>query len=210
MEDDLQQQIPELLGDVLIGAGFDRLQQLVRLVQQVLRERLVGLLGVPRTPAGPAQPRHHGNQVEQPVAPRRAPHDELDLDVALHAPLEDRARHGFVVEDERDLAALAGELGQPSGQRARALADLAVRVGRQEIPPEHPCGVSPRRLRPQPRGLGLRKRGDLVSRFTQPLCQRIAGCRENRRARQGLPGLERQKIRGAGPRPDQNQPCHEA
>src|SRR5260221_2177324 len=119
VENYLQQQITELLRDVLIGPRFDRFQQLVRLVQQMLRERLMRLLGIPRTSAGSTQSRHNANKVEQQVPPRRAPHDELDLDVTLEAALEHRARDGLIVEDERDLAALVRELSQPVGQRAR-------------------------------------------------------------------------------------------
>ena len=71
MEDDLEQQIAEFfaqVGDVVAG---HRVGDLVRLLDGVRRDRREGLDAVPVAPAGPAQPRHggdearHGGQVGQ-------------------------------------------------------------------------------------------------------------------------------------------------
>src|SRR5439155_2689263 len=70
VEDDLEQDVAQLLahrGGVVV---HDRVVGLVRLFQQVPAQRGVGLLGVPRTAAGRAQPVHDGDDVEQPGAGR--------------------------------------------------------------------------------------------------------------------------------------------
>ena len=75
MEDHLEQHVAELVADRGVVARVDRLDQLVRLLQQVPGEGAVGLLGVPRTPARAAEPRHDPHEIEQPLAllRRRAP-----------------------------------------------------------------------------------------------------------------------------------------
>ena len=60
VEDHLEQQIAELLPKMIMVAGLDRLDRLAGLLDQVLHQREVGLLGVPR--ALPAQPGHHRDQ----------------------------------------------------------------------------------------------------------------------------------------------------
>ena len=50
MEHDLQQHVAELVAHRVVVAGVDRLEQLVGLLEQVPREALMGLLGVPGTP----------------------------------------------------------------------------------------------------------------------------------------------------------------
>ena len=65
VERDLEQQIAELVADRVGVLGVDRLEQLVRLFEQVARERLVRLLRVPRTAARRTQPRLHADQVEE-------------------------------------------------------------------------------------------------------------------------------------------------
>ena len=66
MEGDLQQEIAELVPNGLVVVGVDRRQQLVRLFQQVARERPVRLLAVPRASVGFPQPRLHLHQIEEP------------------------------------------------------------------------------------------------------------------------------------------------
>jgi hypothetical protein len=68
VERHLQEQIPELLADRVGIADVDRVQQLVRLLQEVARERGVGLLGVPRAAAGPAEARLDADQIEDAFA----------------------------------------------------------------------------------------------------------------------------------------------
>ena len=65
VERDLEQQIAELVADRVGVIGVDRLEQLVRLLEQVARERLVRLLRVPRAAARRTQPRLHADQVEE-------------------------------------------------------------------------------------------------------------------------------------------------
>ena len=67
MERDLEQQIAELVADRVGVVGVDRLEQLVGLLEQMARERLVRLLGVPRTAARRAEARLHPDQVEEPL-----------------------------------------------------------------------------------------------------------------------------------------------
>ena len=56
VEDDLEQQVAELAGELGRGAGLERVVDLVGLLEQVLAERLVGLLAVPRAAVRLAQP----------------------------------------------------------------------------------------------------------------------------------------------------------
>ena len=66
VEEHLQQHVAELLGEVA-GVGLpDRLEHLVRLLDEVGRQALVGLLGVPRAAARRTQAVHDGHRVEQP------------------------------------------------------------------------------------------------------------------------------------------------
>ena len=51
------------------SSGVDRVERLVRLLEQVAREGGVRLLRVPRAAAGTAQPRHDAHEVEQPLTP---------------------------------------------------------------------------------------------------------------------------------------------
>ncbi len=48
VEDDLEQQVAELAGQLGRRAGLERVVDLVGLLEQVLAQRLVGLLAVPR------------------------------------------------------------------------------------------------------------------------------------------------------------------
>jgi hypothetical protein len=52
MEDDLQEQVPQLLAQVVPSAGLDRLYRFVGLLEQVLNEAAMRLPRVPRTPTG--------------------------------------------------------------------------------------------------------------------------------------------------------------
>ena len=100
-----------------VVARVDRLEGLVGLLQQVLRQALVGLLLVPR--ADPAEPVHHPDQVDQPRARYvvRAVHD---LDLVLRSRLA-----AELVGDQpqqRGLAVLTdqpGDLSEPPAAAAR-------------------------------------------------------------------------------------------
>ena len=63
VEHDLQQDVPELLAQALLVTGLESLQGLVRLLEQVRRERGVRLAGIPR--AVHTQPVHGRDEVEQ-------------------------------------------------------------------------------------------------------------------------------------------------
>ena len=52
VEDDLQPQVAELAGQLGRRAGLERVVDLVRLLEQVLAQRCVGLLAVPRAAVG--------------------------------------------------------------------------------------------------------------------------------------------------------------
>ena len=52
VQDDLEQQVAELPGELGRGAGLERVVDLVRLLEQVVAQRRVGLLAVPRTAVG--------------------------------------------------------------------------------------------------------------------------------------------------------------
>ena len=56
VEHDLEQQVAELAGELGRGARLERVVDLVGLLEQVLAQRLVGLLAVPRAAVGLAQP----------------------------------------------------------------------------------------------------------------------------------------------------------
>src|SRR5205085_9966255 len=51
--------------------GLDRRERLVRLLEEMSRERAVCLLSVPRTAAGRAELRHHADELGEPGAERR-------------------------------------------------------------------------------------------------------------------------------------------
>ena len=63
VEHDLQQDVPQFLAQRLLVTGLQRLQGLVRLLEQVRRERGVGLPGIPR--ALHPQPVHGRDQVDE-------------------------------------------------------------------------------------------------------------------------------------------------
>jgi hypothetical protein len=73
MERDLQQEVAELFLEVVFQAAFVyRLQDLVRLFEEVDAQGLVGLLLVPRTSVRAPQPRHDESQCpERGGAPPR-------------------------------------------------------------------------------------------------------------------------------------------
>ena len=56
VEDDLEQQVAELPGELRRGARLERVVDLVGLLEQVLAQRGVGLLAIPRAAVGLAQP----------------------------------------------------------------------------------------------------------------------------------------------------------
>jgi len=60
MEDHLQQQVTQLLAQMILITGLDRLDRLGGLLDEVLRQRFVSLLSVPR--ARLPQGRHHLDQ----------------------------------------------------------------------------------------------------------------------------------------------------
>ena len=70
VQHDLEQEIPELLGKCRRGASFERVVDLVGLLQQERPQRQMVLLAVPGAAAGSAQPSH---QPGQPVGAGRVP-----------------------------------------------------------------------------------------------------------------------------------------
>ena len=117
VEDHLVQQIAELVLEravralLDVGGGrvgrqcLDRLHHLVRLLEEVARERVVCLVGVPGTPARPAQPFGQSEQARE-LAGGRA-HTAVDEQrgqvVGLDVPVEVGERDGahlLVVETE--------------------------------------------------------------------------------------------------------------
>ena len=56
VEDDLEEEVAELLGERRRRARAERVVDLVGLLEEVVPERLVGLLAVPRAAVGQAQP----------------------------------------------------------------------------------------------------------------------------------------------------------
>ena len=68
VEDHLQEQVTELVPGRVGVAAVDRVEQLVRFLQEMTRERLVGLLSVPRAPVRPAQACHHLHEVQESAA----------------------------------------------------------------------------------------------------------------------------------------------
>jgi len=68
VEDNLQQHVAQLLAQPLAIVGVDRLERLVRLLEQVPGERAVRLLPVPRAATGCTQTSHHADEVKEPFA----------------------------------------------------------------------------------------------------------------------------------------------
>ena len=58
LEDDVQEQVAELLGEMLARTGIDRLEHLVAFLEHLRLQHGGGLFAVPRTAAGRAQPGH--------------------------------------------------------------------------------------------------------------------------------------------------------
>ncbi len=72
IEEHLQQQIAELLGQVREVAALDGVEDLVGLFQRVFADGVEGLLAVPGAAAGSAQPGHDGHRLlKQRCRPRR-------------------------------------------------------------------------------------------------------------------------------------------
>jgi hypothetical protein len=67
VEDDLEEQVTELAGELRRRAALERVVDLVRLLEEVLPERLVGLLAVPRTAVGLPQSIADGRHGPQPT-----------------------------------------------------------------------------------------------------------------------------------------------
>ena len=105
MEHHLKQHVAELVAHRIVVAGVDRLEQLVRLLEQVTRERLMCLLGVPRAPARTAEPRHHAHEVEQPPALLRTRNRALGNVGEQVARARGRLGHGAGVPSSPSLAA---------------------------------------------------------------------------------------------------------
>lgn len=72
VKDDLQQQIAKLGAQLAVVARIDRLGDFVRLLDQVLLDRGVRLLAVPRTTARGAQPVHDAQQLAERFLRRHA------------------------------------------------------------------------------------------------------------------------------------------
>ncbi len=68
VEDDLQQDVPELLAQAGAVVGLDRLGELVRLLEHERHEALVGLLRVPGAAARGPQPVHDRDEAPDRVA----------------------------------------------------------------------------------------------------------------------------------------------
>jgi hypothetical protein len=56
MEDDLQPEVAQLARELGRGTGLERVVDLVRLLEEMLAQRSVGLLAIPRAAVGRAQP----------------------------------------------------------------------------------------------------------------------------------------------------------
>ena len=66
MKGNLKQEVAELVPKGILVVGVDGLQRLVRLLEEMSRERAVGLLVIPRTALRSTQACHHANEIEQP------------------------------------------------------------------------------------------------------------------------------------------------
>ena len=182
VEDDLQQHVAELLGEVGPVAALDGVQRLVGLLDEVGRQALVGLLGVPGAATRRAQPVHGGDDVEQPAA-LHVPRPDDDLDVRGH--LEARHLGRQRVGQPRVAVGRAqphdrlggGEVDEAAGQRRRG------RVGDL-----------------------LDGEAELVDRLRERLVE--AAGEPHRRVGDGLPRAVREQAgRDAGRRDDQREPA---
>jgi len=68
VEDDLEEEVPELLAEERIVGGVDRLQHLVGFLDEVRLEGVVRLLAVPRAAPRSAQPLHDRHEVGKRLA----------------------------------------------------------------------------------------------------------------------------------------------
>ncbi len=92
VEEHLEQHVAQLLAQRPPVTLLDRLDQLVRLLDQVLHQALVRLLGVPGAAARRAEPVHHRHQVQQP-RPRQVVRARQHLDLRhLTGPLHRQPR----------------------------------------------------------------------------------------------------------------------
>src|SRR5262249_58274930 len=73
VKEDLQQQITQLGAQLAVVARVDRLDHLVRLLDQIRFDRVVRLLAIPWTSARRAQPMHDRHQLLERLANRHAP-----------------------------------------------------------------------------------------------------------------------------------------
>ena len=110
VEVDLQQQVAELLTQVLGVAGVDRLEGLVRLLEQVARQRAVCLLCLPRA-LGP-QSAHHRDELDEPTGITHA----TTVSVAHWAAVESAYRSlGKTPWSQMYHVMLSGVMGRRSG-----------------------------------------------------------------------------------------------
>ncbi len=171
----LQQQVAELLAQVgvldcsprgPVVEGLDRLERLVGLLEQVLREGAVGLLPVPG--ASGAQPVHHADQVEQPRSGNVVGSvQDLDLDALGAGAVDYRRcqrrgeRLGLGVVGQPHDVARSGQVEQHphrgAGQRLDRVAGRGDRARERCVdgggePSRCRGDRRPRRPRQQPRG----------------------------------------------------------
>ena len=123
MEHHLQQQVAELFFEMLAVAGLDRLDRLVRLLEEVAHQRLVGLLAVPGAFA--PKPVHHLDEIEQ-ARTWLIVGAEQDLDLGAgavdHLGGEVMGQLIVLVAGEpHDPAAVGGQARQPGGVGIGAL-----------------------------------------------------------------------------------------
>ena len=126
VEDDLEEEIPELTGELRRGTALERVVDLVRLLEQVVAQRLVRLLPVPRTAVGlpeaggdPGHPPRRGD-----VGHGRDGREVQRRREVLRAQLADRRPVGETEPSDRVL----GRVQAPQdGDRIRAVAAMAAR-----------------------------------------------------------------------------------
>ena len=63
VEDDLQQQVAQFFGHLVVVASLDGIKQFIHFLHGVETKRLVILLAVPRAARGRAEFRHDGEQI---------------------------------------------------------------------------------------------------------------------------------------------------
>ena len=126
VEHDLQQQVAELLGEVGRRAGIERVVDLVRLLEQMLAERGVGLLAIPRAAVGSAQavrdPGHRPRPAEGELR-RDRPHVERCRE-GLGRQLADRRPVGQAETAHRVIGGV-----EPAEHRERVAAGGSVPAG---------------------------------------------------------------------------------